>query len=299
MNTSPLVSVVIPTFDRPHFLREALDSVIGQDYPTVEIIVVDDGSPTDSAREVCESYTGVRYFRTENTGGPAHPRNLGIRAANGEYVAFLDDDDRWLPHKLREQVKRLEENPDLVLVSGCCEVVDGSGQPLNRIVGRPGSPEVKRGNLVPAMVGNFTLMTSTVLARRSAIESTGYFNESMPAAGEDYEYWCRLALQGPCDYLEQPVSQYREEDGISQTGKRNYVHTPLYLFKAMDLANREGYLSDSDLEQVRENLVRMQLQRFRLGPGTAVTNLFKIDTLWWIKPGNWKLLMAVCLKPTN
>src|SRR5215831_9468158 len=111
----PIVSVVIPTYNNARFLPEALDSLLGQTYRDFELIVVDDGS-TDDTLEVLKPYRHlIRYVRKEN-GGPASARNLGIRHASGELIAFQDADDIWLPDKLQLQVDYLREHPEVGLV---------------------------------------------------------------------------------------------------------------------------------------------------------------------------------------
>ena len=99
----PKVSVVIPTYNSSQFIVETLESVFAQTYKDYEIIVVDDGS-TDNTKEVLQPYTSrIKYIYKEN-GGPASARNVGIKSAQGEYIAFLDSDDRWLPEKLEKHI---------------------------------------------------------------------------------------------------------------------------------------------------------------------------------------------------
>jgi len=110
----PLVSVVVPAYNSEPFLRETLDSVVGLDYEPFEVIVVDDGS-TDESPAIAESYAGVRCIRQENH-GPSTARNVGVEAARGELIAFVDSDDVVLPHKLAVQVGYLLEHPDVTAV---------------------------------------------------------------------------------------------------------------------------------------------------------------------------------------
>lgn len=107
--TMPLVSVIIPVYNGERFLAAALDSVFAQDYRPTEVIVVDDGS-TDMSARIARSYSGVRYIYQDNQ-GHATARNTGIGAARGEYIAFLDADDIWLPDKLNIQISYLIQNP--------------------------------------------------------------------------------------------------------------------------------------------------------------------------------------------
>ncbi len=96
----PLVSVIIPTYKRTAYLKLTLDSIQNQTFQDFEVIVVDDGTPTEENRLLCEQYEKVQYIKIENSGGPAKPRNFGIQKAKGKYLAFVDDDDIWLPNIL-------------------------------------------------------------------------------------------------------------------------------------------------------------------------------------------------------
>ncbi|MBK7724457.1 MAG: glycosyltransferase family 2 protein [Dehalococcoidia bacterium] len=116
---NPLVSVIIPVHNGAHFLPDSLASVFDQEYRPIEVIVADDGS-TDGSAEVAESFPGVRCLRLEK-GGVSRARNLAVAASTGEWLAFLDADDRWFPRKLTEQVALGEARPDAGLVL-CREV---------------------------------------------------------------------------------------------------------------------------------------------------------------------------------
>ena len=104
--TNPLVSVIIPTYNRPDFLDEAILSVVCQTYKNIEILVIDDGSSINYAESICEKYSNCKYLHKIN-GGLSSARNYGIANANGELIAFLDDDDFWLKTKIEKQVKIL------------------------------------------------------------------------------------------------------------------------------------------------------------------------------------------------
>ena len=116
---SPKVSVIVPTHNRADLIEYSIRSVLAQTYPDFELLVVDNGS-TDSTRSVVDGIGDprIRYIYQENSGGPAGPRNTGIRESRGEYVAFLDSDDLWVPTKLARQVEVLEKRPAVGLVYG-------------------------------------------------------------------------------------------------------------------------------------------------------------------------------------
>ena len=133
-----LVSIIIPTFNRPVLLQHALESVCKQTYQHIEVIVIDDGTPGKENKEICEKFNKVQYHKIENSGGPARPRNEGAKIATGDFLAFLDDDDLWAPEKLEKQVSLIHENPQFGLVHGPCKVMDESGKVTGEIIGRPG-----------------------------------------------------------------------------------------------------------------------------------------------------------------
>lgn len=165
----PLVSVVVPVFAGESFLGEALDSVAAQTYPNVETIVVDDGSPDASAR-IAQGRSGVRVLREPHR-GVAGARNAGLQAARGELIAFLDQDDEWLPDRLSRQVRELDGDPGLDVVLAHMEVVLEADTPRPPWFGPEWLREPQPG-YVP----------STWLVRRSAFERVGCFDTSYAIA---------------------------------------------------------------------------------------------------------------------
>ncbi|HVF32740.1 MAG TPA: glycosyltransferase family A protein [Acidimicrobiales bacterium] len=119
--SSPLVTVVVAVHNGEKYLRESLDSLYAQDYDNVEVVFIDDGS-SDGSADIARSYEGLRYVHQENA-GLAAARNAGLAEANGEFLAYLDDDDVLLPHKLRIQVDHLVANPEIGCVLGRQEIV--------------------------------------------------------------------------------------------------------------------------------------------------------------------------------
>jgi glycosyltransferase involved in cell wall biosynthesis len=189
----PRVSVIIPAYNHGHHLPAAIRSVREQKWPALEIIVVDDGSTDETAR-VMEELAGedLRYIRQKNSGAAAS-RNRGIGESDGEWIAFLDADCRWLPGKLEKQLRVLEEEKADFAYHGCV-IVDEEGNTLKTIPAEP------QENLVGALIwGNF-LPTSSVMVRRACLEKVGGFDETLPTLGEDWDLWLRLAAnyRGAC-----------------------------------------------------------------------------------------------------
>ena len=213
----PLVSVVIPAYNVARYIGDAVQSVLDQDYDRKEIIVVDDGS-TDDTREVLERFGArIRLERQENAGS-AVARNRGVSAAAGEYIAFLDGDDVWLPGKLRAQVAYMEAHPDVGCT--CTRWVEWrrSGDafpPLDRLVQLP-APAGERIRPIPEESGwlyhriltEFLVWTSTVMVRRCTLEEAGPFNPDL-RRGQDFDYWIRLSRLTPIHKLDAIFAAYR------------------------------------------------------------------------------------------
>jgi glycosyltransferase involved in cell wall biosynthesis len=207
---SPTVSVVIATYNYGRFLAGAVDSVLGQTRPALEVLVIDDGS-TDDTASVMRRYQSelcVRYQRGANR-GPAAARNTGIRLARGDLVAFLDADDQWLPAKLERQVPLFEAAPAVGVVYARRRLVNEAGQPLAYT-----QPDLHRGHVLePLFLNNFLCLSSAVV-RRNALERSGLFDERIKlASSEDYDLWLRLARDVRFDYVDEPLVLYRTGRG--------------------------------------------------------------------------------------
>lgn len=287
----PLVSIIVPTYNRSNLLSKTLDSLFSQTFSNFEIIVVDDGSPGNENKILCNQYPKIRYIKIENSGGPSKPRNVGIKMAKGEYLAFVDDDDLWLPNKLEKQVQILNENLDFGLVHCYCRVIDEKGNKTDKIIGRPGKSSVKHGNVQIQMAGNWTLMMPTPLVRKIVIDEVGYFNEQMPQAGEDVEYWVRCSFYTKFYYLDEALVLYRKHDSNSEKVKNEYILLPLYLKKVIDNALNQNLINKTQHKILNNNLVRMQIKSVRKDKLKTFNYLFKLNPFWFLKFGNIKLLI--------
>ena len=187
----PTVSVIIPTYNRASMLREAIQSVLDQTYSDFEIIVVDDGS-TDNTGDVVSVFsdTRIRYVFQENR-GRSNARNHALSLARGEYIAFLDSDDLFLPSKLGIQVKALEDNPDYGMVYSHALRVDNQGR---AIAGRR-YPRIKlSGRIYPELLytRGSIITTPSVVMRSAILNEIGGFDERMDIC-EDLDLWRRVA----------------------------------------------------------------------------------------------------------
>lgn len=190
MTNDPLVSVIIPTWGRAELVRRAIESVRQQTYRNVEILVVDDASP-DETRDVVKRIADarIRYIRHEETRGAPAARNSGIRAAEGEYIAFLDDDDEWREDKLKRQFTVIDQYYAVlsgVLVNGKYPRVIGTREVT--------LADLQKGNRYPP---------STLLVRTSAIREV-LFDESL-REGEDWDVYIRLAKRYRIGYIPEPL----------------------------------------------------------------------------------------------
>ncbi|WP_130649331.1 glycosyltransferase family 2 protein [Egicoccus halophilus] len=201
----PLVSVLVPTYNRVHLLTRALDSALRQTMADLEVLVVDDGS-TDGTQPVVANHPDprVRYLRQVPNQGVSAARNRGIRAARGDYLAFLDSDDEWFPDKLARQMRRFAALPaSVAMVYAGVEDDDGLGNRRPRRATHQGDlhAQLLRRNVVHG--------TSSVVLRREVVATVGFFDESIPAI-EDYEYWLRVARFFDVEVVPQPLSRYHD-----------------------------------------------------------------------------------------
>lgn len=197
------VSVVIPCYQQGRFLAEAIESALMQTYPPAEIIVIDDGSPDDTAAVVAQ-YPTVRYVYQQNQGLSA-ARNTGLNCASGSYVNFLDADDRLSRHALETGARYLDSNPNWGFVAGGHRLVSEDGSPL---------PAPKQGHLRKdyyrqLMHHNFIACHNSVMYRRDVLLSAGGFDETLPA-GEDWDTYLRIAQRFPIHCHDEIVSEYRQ-----------------------------------------------------------------------------------------
>ena len=204
------VSVIIPAYNAESYLAETIESALAQTAPPAEILVVDDGS-TDRTAEVARGFEarGVRVLRKAN-GGPASARNEAIRHSTGEYLAFLDSDDLWVPDKLEAQLAFLELRPDVGLTYGQARMFRDTeaGRVFEQTIGFTEAPSLRL-----LLYGDF-IPNSTVVIRRACVDAVGLLNERRELiAVEDYEYWMRIALRFPIAGLSRPLALYRLREG--------------------------------------------------------------------------------------
>lgn len=228
------VSVIIPTFNRAQTIARAVDSVLAQSDPAVELIVVDDGS-TDDTRALLENRVGVTLISQSNQGVSA-ARNAGIKAASGEWIAFLDSDDEWLPEKLKKQKQALWRSQQKICHTD--EIWIRNGVRVN--------PKHKHkkpdGEVFEASLPLCCVSPSSIVLHRSVLDAVGVFDESLPAC-EDYDLWLRLFSRYPVTLVDEPllVKYGGHDDQLS----RKHWGMDRFRIKALCKVLDEGHLSES------------------------------------------------------
>jgi glycosyltransferase involved in cell wall biosynthesis len=203
-SNQPLVSVILPTYNRAHIVSKALQSVLSQTYRNFEVIVIDDGS-TDNTKEIITNIAckdpRVKYFRNNENKGPAGARNVGINLAKGEFIAFIDDDVEWFPHKLEKQVNLLQTLPEdyAVVYSGLYKIFGHK-----KIYFSPRDVYSKEGIVFSFFFKGMVGDPPSMLVRKSALFDVGLFDEKLPI-GEDRELAFRLFKKYKFEVIDEPL----------------------------------------------------------------------------------------------
>ncbi len=229
-----LVSVIIPNYNYAHYLREAIDSVLAQTYGEIEIIVVDDGSKDDS-RAILESYGEQIQAIFQSNQGVAAARNKGAAASDGEYIAFLDADDSWLPTKVEKQVAKFAENSNFGLVHVGVDEVDPEGHSLvHRLEGAEGAVSATL-----LMLGREGVLGggSGAMIRRTVFEEIGGFDERLSTSA-DWDLFYRVSERYAVGFVPELLIKYRVHGSNMHTNVAVFEHD-------MSLAFEKAFASPS------------------------------------------------------
>lgn len=267
MGLDPLVSVIIPTYNRAGIICATIDNVLEQTYSNFELIVVDDGS-TDGTLEKLARYGARIRVLSQANAGPAAARNRGVDASCGEIIAFQDSDDSWVATKLERQVALLErfgESVPCCLCNVLMRIADGTKYTsFDDALMRADHAEGLWLNAVEVLATRFVLFNQAVAIRRSVFEKLGRFDESLKYL-EDYDLPLRLALEGPWAFIQDPLVIYAppSRDSFSQMGLRD----PITLKQCeLEIIRRMLSLVGSGNENVRlEKLLKRRLRVFGRG----------------------------------
>lgn len=225
---SKLISVVIPTHNRADLLPRAINSVLNQTYIDFEIIVVSDGS-TDNTSEIVNGFTKaddrVKFIEYAPAKGGNVARNTGIDAAKGEYIAFLDDDDEWLPEKLQKQIEIVEADEKIGLVYTGVHIIYVNEKVEYNSLSKEAGDLSKR-----ILIDNCVGTTSTVLLRKSVLEKSGIFDVELGAL-QDFDLWIRVCQHSNVGVVSEPMINYYNYLGKKQVSAvtKKYIDAFAYI----------------------------------------------------------------------
>jgi len=240
-----LVSIITPTYNRAHYLKYAIDSALAQSYTKFELIIIDDGS-TDATRELVASYLSderIKYVKSENK-GQASARNLGLEYAQGEFISFLDSDDRWFPDKLEKSVSILNKNQSFDILYADRLTINSIGEGVVT-----STYNIKRytGWVSKYLLRDNCISFSTTLVRHKCFDEMGGFN-SDDRLNEDYDLWLRFSTQYQFYYLKDNLSFYRVSEGqVSDSAEVRLAANEALLKKFLKV--HSDLLSQKDIKQ--------------------------------------------------
>lgn len=248
-------SVIVPTYNRGHLLPRALNSIAAQTQTPLEVIVVDDGSTDDTIAILRREYPDVVIFEETHRGVSA-ARNRGIQASRGDWIAFLDSDDEWLPEKLARQNAALVSTPTILLCH-TEEVWVRNGVRVN-----PMKKHAKRGGgIFEDCLPLCCMSPSSVVVHREVLEDVGVFDESLPAC-EDYDLWLRITSRYPVVFIDEPLVV--KHGGHNDQLSRRYWGMDRFRITALEKLLGSDSLNDTQ-RAVAERVCAEKIDIYRTG----------------------------------
>lgn len=246
---NPLVSVIIPTYNRADVLDRAIESVLNQTYENFELIIIDDGSTDKTFEQLAkyESSTKVQTFSINNH-GVSFARNLGIKKASGEFIAFLDSDDEWLAHKLASQMDYLKNYPEVNWIH-TEEIWIRNGVRVNPMK----KHQKGGGDQFLASIDLCLISPSTVLLKKELLLEEGGFDETYPVC-EDYNLWLDLSLKHPIGFISEAC--IRKYGGHEDQLSRKYFAMDYYRVKTLDRLLKTKILNKDQFEKTKSVLLK-------------------------------------------
>jgi glycosyltransferase involved in cell wall biosynthesis len=286
---TPAVSIVLATFNRLELLRSSVDSVLSQTFRDWELIIADDGSdePTKRFLESLQRPGRVRVLWLDHSGRPAVARNAALREARGQYIAFQDSDDLWLPRKLETQLDSLRRNPARAWSHTRYQLVDVSGAPTAWTRRTGGWPTPAGWILDQLIRGETVVALPSVVASRRLLQQAGGFDERLTDT-EDYELWLRLARLSEIDAVHELLTLVRRH-------AQHFSARPIEAFRAARCVI-DRQLGNGDVEHLRSVLLRQRarvivgLARSRAAAGIrreALATLVSGARYFWRYPQFW------------
>lgn len=221
------MSVIIPTYNRPEFVSRAIESVLAQTYPAIEIIVIDDASEMD-VNHLNEEYPSVLFLRNSENRGPCNSRNRGIKEASGDYINFLDDDDELFPKKIELQVRKFQNSndPDLGMIT--CHVMDcrsGTKKIIKNNV---------KGDIYKRLLTQFAVSgTETMLFKKTVFDKVDGFDENLESS-QEYDLFIRVSEKFKIDYVDKVLTKKNRSLAQISLNFDKKIKGAKYLFKKHD-----------------------------------------------------------------
>jgi glycosyltransferase involved in cell wall biosynthesis len=219
----PAVSIVLPTYNRPAYLCEAVASVFAQSYDDWELIIADDGSSEETRawlRGIDDPRVSVLWL--PHSGVPSISRNAAIRQARGRFIAFLDSDDLWVPAKLARQVEALLASPGCDWSYTAVDLIHPDGEPVDRSGFAPWLPHA--GDITEHILKIEAIIAiDSVMVDRHLLMEVGGFDEEQ-RFGEDYDLYMRLAMRSPVHVIDEPLAVVRASDGVNYSANRIHAY---------------------------------------------------------------------------
>ena len=241
--SAPRISVVMPVFNAARYLHAAIVSVLAQTFSDLEFIIVDDGS-TDGSLQIAQNFRDerIRIFSNVENCGAAKSKNLGIKNARGEFIAFLDADDIALPSRFLEQSDFLLRNKNVGVVGSLAARIDENGATASANLMAPHAPD----EIAPTLLFENCLVQSSVMLRRNILPAELFRTEFEPA--EDYELWTRLAPTASIAIIEHPLVQYRTHPGGVSARKTAQMEASVRAIHTAQLAQLDIAATPQQLE---------------------------------------------------
>lgn len=267
MEKQPLVSVIIPCYNGEKFISEAIESVLNQTYQNWELIIVDDGSKDKSKeiiRQYCATDNRITYIQHKKNKGIPFARNTGIKNSNGEYIALLDQDDKWLPKKLAMQLDKFYMSKhEIGLVFGNINTVDSYGNVIYKAKNiKINFETINQRNLIIHLFLNPFIPSITVMFKRKCLKEVGGFDENILWGGDDYELWLRFANKFKFAYINKVL-------GIRRLHDNNYSRSERMIKGSIQLTNsivkKYTFLNKYKQKKIAQDLYRLGRYKHLIG----------------------------------
>lgn len=289
MTDKPVVSAIIPTYNRAHTLRETVDSALDQTYAAVEVVVVDDGSTDETGDVLADLPSDVVVVRQAN-GGVSSARNAGIGASSGSIVMFLDSDDLWMPHAVSTQVGILEAAGSSAPCSMCDLVMRApDGTEVTMFADRRLRPTRRFGrwtNVQDVLTSRFLFTNQTLAIRRSALDDAGPFDESLWVM-EDFDLALRLSALGAWAFTDEVLAIRRDGSANSLTsiamGQPERLHQTTLAI--CDKARSAGILTSARAKRANDYMARKASRAAKRAVATGRGTATVLDAQSFVEQG--------------